>query len=336
MLIFTVVSVIFFSSEESGYFATFSSDSLRYVKEINFFLNDIYDVNELEGTFGDYLVTPKMGMPSLLSWIILPYGVAPKIVYYVLNNFTVLVFLFIANSFLYQIVFLFTVKKSIYYMAAIVIFLIPADFYWLLRFLRESGANAIFLNLLLLTFLIQLRPQRRYVFYYTFFALLLLFYRPQLLVISCGYFLFITFIINRSVSLNLLLLMLGLLAVLQSIRSMGGDILLQIFEAVGISFADELLILIKVIDRNIVIGICCFLTVIYSIFSNKNKVISFSKSVFFFFSAALLFVLILLAVFMLHGVVQIRLIYPVVYFIKIIFLTFVIITMYKNDFSTNT
>jgi hypothetical protein len=328
VLICTAVSIIFLSSDVGGYLSLFSSDSLRYIKEINLFSTDLSSINELNGSFYEYEVTPKMGMSSLIAWIVVLFEETTGVVYYILNNMTVLFMLFFANSLLHQIAKIFSVQAYSYLALAVFVFLFPVDFYWLLRFLREGGANTQFISLLLLPILMLLKPKKRYVYYYSFFSLLLLFYRPQLLVMSAAFFIILNIFSVKCIGTLILTFLLGTLATLQCFDTMGFYKFLTVLDKVGLDFTYPLLNYIVETNKNKLIIVICAWSCIAPFLIRKSSVVNISKvnKILFYTSFSFSMLSLIIVSVLSYGKItmQVRFFYPLLYFLKILFLAYIL------------
>lgn len=187
--VFTLVFSIYVDIEGglNSYFpGIFVNDSERYLTETRMFTANPFETNELLGTYGDYKVTPKMGLPSILANINI-FGIHNK--YFIYFEFMFIsFFLCVTNYFLLKKVsVVFKFENSWLFVLAFFIFIcLPFEFYWKTRLLREVLVHSFFSGALMLLVL-SFSVNKRYFSICILYSLLIILLRPQI------YFLFFFF-----------------------------------------------------------------------------------------------------------------------------------------------
>lgn len=144
LLLFICISIIFLLQYKPLLFI--SADTYRYVHEVNLFSTDIFNVNEIVGSYHAYKVTPKLGVSSF-------YALVKNILFidkFTPNHFILLnlSFFVIIISTCYVILREFWIKNKInlsVFLLIMYVLMFPSDIYWLTRALREPLVNAFFL-----------------------------------------------------------------------------------------------------------------------------------------------------------------------------------------------
>lgn len=178
--------VIFFSiyvDLEGGvgaYFpGIFANDSKRYLDETLMFLANPLDANELLGSYKNYKVTPKMGLPSILANINI-LGINNK--YFIYCEFMFISFvLCVVNYFLLKkIATLFKFYNTWLFILAFFIFVcFPIEFYWKTRLMREVIVHSLFFGAIMLLVL-SCYLNKRYFSIFILYSLLILLFRSQI------------------------------------------------------------------------------------------------------------------------------------------------------------
>ena len=326
----TLFAVFFLGSEFGGYFSVLSDDSLRYTKEAIMFSSSPWLVDELSGEYLNYKVTPKMGISSLLAWLSLPFDVNMPITFYVINNLSVLMFFFVVVSLLHSIFIQLPIKTIYFYLATLLLLVVPMDFYWLFKMLRESSANCLLLILLLLPILMFLKPKRRYIFMYTYFSFWLLLYRPQLAILSGSFFFVSNFLISKKITYSILAVATISFSLFQSIATTGIQRLHGVFSNIGLSFVGSILEYILQTERDVFLILLLCVTIVLSVFVKKGDFVDKRKIFKTFRFVGACFILLGIAVFLTQSFMQIRFIYPFLFFAKISLMCHMILKLSAN------
>lgn len=306
----TILSLTFLTSDVSGgYFNVISNDSLRYVYEIGLFSQSPWLVDELNGTFLGYVATPKFGLSSLLAWIFV-FNPTDWVYYYIVNNFVVFLFLFFSLKIMLRLFEFYAIGYKGQYFLCFVVLFFPLDLYWSTRFLRESGANSIFMAHILITMLILINSKSRDLLVYVCLSFLLVIYRPQLLVAS-SFFLLCLSIVSIKPRLLLIACILLCLSLVQSLKAMGAESLSN-FLFIG---SDLILELLKGFGTQFLIVLSFLVVLFNSLFkeNSQSKKININLIILIsiFFSSVTVFLW-----FYIENM-QIRFIYPFICFFKI-------------------
>lgn len=315
----TLFSYFLLGDYFGGYFSTISDDSLRYINESKMFMNSLWDVDELNGIYFNYDVTPKMGISSLMAWSNSILGLGDNKSLYVLNNLVALIFFLIAAKFTTDIIIRFKCRGKIILAIFLVIFVFPLDFYWLFKLLRESVANILFLILLLLQLLMMIKPRKRYSLFFSYFTFWLLLYRPQLAMISCGFFLLYNFLSVRNKGYFAIAFIMMCFSVFQSIATTGLLRLNGVLNNIGITFLGDAFEYIFSLNIEVLL-LCVIAMTLLTVVIQKDRIESDIKTIFRAYKAScLIFVVFGLAIYLTQSFMQIRFIYPFLYFVKMFF-----------------
>lgn len=196
----------------------FEADSYRYLTEVRMFSSSPLAVNEIKGVFGDYNVTPKMGLSSLIANVNF-FNVDDEYFIYSLAVILSLI-ISIVNYFLFKKLAVYLgVYYSWFFVLGFFIFIcFPFEFYWKTRFLREIIVIPLFLGAILLLFL-SFICNKKYLSYFIFYSLLIILFRAQVF-----FLLFlIVFLFVRSIGIKEIFVFFSLLAlsVIQTISAAG-------------------------------------------------------------------------------------------------------------------
>lgn len=203
----------------SSYFpGIFKNDSLRYLEETKMFIENPFKVDELKGTFFDYDVTPKIGLPSLLASL---NFLSIENHYFIYTEFIFISFILCIINFLLLkklAVLLGFENKKLYILSFFIFVCFPFEFYWKTRLLREVIVHSLFLGALLLLVL-SCYSNKKYYSVFIIYSLLILLFRAQI------YFLvfFFSLVLFKSLSKRelIILILILLMAFFQSVLASG-------------------------------------------------------------------------------------------------------------------
>lgn len=169
----------------------FVNDSERYLNETLMFLGSPLEANELLGSYGNYKVTPKMGLPSMLANLNI-FGIIDR--YFVYSEFIFISFILCTvNYFLLKKVALyFKFYNSWLFIFSFFIFVcFPVELYWKTRLMREVIVHSLFFGAILLLVL-SCYVNKRYFSVFILYCLLIILFRAQIylliLLFSCVFY----------------------------------------------------------------------------------------------------------------------------------------------------
>ncbi|WP_022964356.1 hypothetical protein [Halopseudomonas pelagia] len=324
LLVFFVVPVFFICSfaymllaGEYSALPLISPDSLRYVAEANMFKAHLMAIDELYGVYKEYHVTPKMGMSSLLAWISYPWGDLEPEVYYLINNLLVAFVLMFCFGLVYDLCSYFDAKRYFFFVAIFFLFL-PTDIYWYGRLLRESMANIFLLSILMSNALYLLTKQKKYLCYILLLSIWLIMYRPQLVILSsiamglCDIFTSRRWVVIWASALLLVF------SLVQSIMTMGLRKVGEILSALGLELISPFLIYLTQVGGVLCITILGVLFIWLALFSKESDAQINDVRAFRLYSLLCLVVGVVgIVLFFTVEDMQIRFVYPYVYFFKV-------------------
>lgn len=304
------VSIDIFNWHSKYFPKPFATDAARYIKEALMFREDIFEVNEINGTYYNYNVTPKFGLPSLIANLDI-FFLTNQYVYYYLT-FIVIYFLSLYNLIVfYKLIKLSSIKSYLLVALVFFLFFFPTDHYWNLRFFRESIANPLMVASCL-SILASKYISKKYFAFLILFLLELTFFRAQLVILVIIFY-GIAFITTKPHRKMEIIWMFGLLvfALKQSITAAGSSQYLVIFEILGLDFMQSLIQYFAIFEFNkILYFILIFISLGYFFIPIKNNIVEHKNiKLILLFSALLFGIAILLKV-------QIRFFYPIIILVK--------------------
>lgn len=296
----------------------FFADGIRYLDEVILFKECPWCLDEYLGQYFDYRRSVKMGLSSLLAWLTFPFNIENINIYYILNNFVFIIISIISLFILKEIFELKQIdgKKQFYF--SIFIILLPFDIYWLLRFLREPCANAFFLLFTLLSILMIMK-NKNYLFYLFTTLIFLILFRVQLAMLA-SVTLFILFIVYkqkiRYICISILFI---IISFKQMITITGIELLYKYFNQ---DIVTAVVVFIKYINNDIVLIGMLFIvlsTYIKNKSPKKYNLDLYRLKMLFFIN-----IIIAITLFISLSNMQIRFVYPFIFYFKLLFVFYII------------
>lgn len=235
----------FFEALSNDYFSVFSQDSLRYLREVRLFSENILHVNEISGVYVGYEATPKFGLSVMLAFVAAFIPIESDAAIYILSNMMLCLFVFGVYVLYVRLCEKLELPRSCCQFFFVLFFVFPFDWYWVTRFLREGLVNVFFLGSLL-SFLCSIFVKKTYFSWLLIFTCLMVLFRAQLALLSISMIVVVAACLNRRSGVRLsyrfyfLMGLCGVMALEQTFKASGMIQLREInviFEEGGLSNA---------------------------------------------------------------------------------------------------